>query len=232
MRILHCFADTGVESETLSAYGDVVRIGIDPRDTNESEPVQADANALPIKDSVTFDLGVFHPPCTRWSDMPSANKNDDAPNLIPLSREIAEQHCQHHIIENKPQAPLNNPVRLKGDMFGLPIEYERAFETSFHVEQPAVHMTLGTECSTYYYADRSTEWWHSVKGVSGDYPKQQLAKSGIPAPYMHYLARAWLRATVDDSAARSKGDQMHAVPDGGTDNVGGADENVDGGKDA
>jgi hypothetical protein len=37
---------------------------------------------------------------------------------------------------------------------------------------------------------------------------------------------------VDDSAARSKGDQMHAVPDGGVtdngeeaaDNVGGADE--------
>jgi len=55
-----------------------------------------------------------------------------------------------------------------------------------------------------------------VKGVSADYPKQPLAKSGIPAPYINYLARAWLRATVDDSPARSKGDQMHAVPDGGS----------------
>jgi hypothetical protein len=217
MNILHCFADTGVESETLSAYGDVVRVGIDPRDTNYSAPIQADANALPLKDGVTFAFGLFHPPCTRWSDMPDANKDGDAPDLIPLAREIGENHCEHYIIENKPQAPLKDPVRLKGDMFGLPIEYERAFETSFHVEQPTIHMTLGTECSTYYYADRSAEWWHSVKGVSREYPKQQLAKSGIPAPYINYLARAWLRATVDDAPARSKGDQMHAIPDGGSD---------------
>lgn len=214
--ILHCFADMGVESEPLSAYGNVVRIGIDARDTNESEPVKADATALPFKDDVTFDLGVFHPPCTRWSDMPDADKNGDAPNYIPLAREIAEKHCEHYIIENKPQAPLRDPVRLKGDVFGLPIEYDRAFETSFHVEQPVIHQTFGTECSTYYYADRSKAWWHSVKGVSGDYPKQQLAKSGIPAPYVHYLCRAWLRATVDDAPARSTGDQMHVASDGGT----------------
>jgi len=208
-RILHCFADTGVEAEPLSAYGDVVRIGLDPRDSNASQPVQADATALPIADDVTFDLGLFHPPCTRWSDMPSA-RVDEAPDLIPAAREIATRHCEEWIIENKPRAPLRDPIRLKGDMFGLPIEYERAFETSFHVEQPTIHMTLGTECSTYYYSDRSAEWWHSVKGVSGDYPKQRLAKSGTPAPYVHYLARAWLRATVDRDDARSTSGEMHA----------------------
>jgi len=207
-RILHCFADTGVEAEPLGAYGDVVRIGLEPRDSNDSQPIQADATALPIADDITFDLGLFHPPCTRWSDMPSADV-DGAPNLIPTAREIAERHCDHWIIENKPRAPLRDPVRLKGDMFGLPIEYERAFETSFHIEQPTIHMTLGTECSTYYYADRSAEWWHSVKGVSGDYPKQRLAKSGTPAPYIHYLARAWLRATVDRKRARSTSAEMH-----------------------
>ncbi len=207
-RILHCFADTGVEAEPLGAYGDVVRIGLEPRDSNDSQPIQADATALPIASDATFDLGLFHPPCTRWSDMPSADV-DGAPNLIPAARDIAERHCDHWIIENKPRAPLRDPVRLKGDMFGLPIEYERAFETSFHAEQPTIHMTLGTECSTYYYADRSAEWWHSVKGVSGDYPKQRLAKSGTPAPYIHYLARAWLRATVDRKRARSTSAEMH-----------------------
>jgi hypothetical protein len=217
-RILHCFADTGVESEPLSAYGQVIRVGIEPRDTNQSTPIKADATALPIKDGVTFDLGLFHPPCTRWSDMPDANAAGDAPNLIPDAREIAEQYCDEYIIENKPNAPLRDAVRLKGDMFGLPIEYERAFETSFHVEQPAIHMTLGTECSTYYYADRSKAWWRSVKGVSAEYPKQRLAKSGMPAAYIHYLMRAWLRETVDDGRARSKGDEMHAIPDGGGDN--------------
>jgi len=211
-RILHCFADTGVESEPLGAYGDVVRVGLNPRDSNGSQPIQADANALPFADDTTFAFGLFHPPCTRWSDMPDAG---DAPNLIPLARELGERYCEHYIIENKPAAPLRDPVRLKGDMFGLPIEYDRAFETSFHVEQPAIHMTLGTECSTYYYSDRSTEWWHSVKGVAGDYPKQRLAKSGTPAAYVHYLARAWLRETVDGGRARSKASEMHAATDGG-----------------
>ena len=210
--ILHCFADTGVEAEPLGAYGDVVRIGLDPRDTNASQPVRADATQLPIADGATFGLGLFHPPCTRWSDMPSAD-TDDAPDLIPTARKLGERYCEHYIIENKPAAPLRDPVRLKGDMFGLPIEYERAFETSFHVEQPVMHMTLGTECSTYYYADRSTEWWHSVKGVAADYPKQRLAKSGTPAAYINYLCRAWLRATVDDGHARSKGSEMHTATD-------------------
>lgn len=211
-RILHCFADIGVESEPLLAYGSVVRVGLNARDTNGSLPIRADARQLPFPDDLRFDLGVFHPPCTKWSSMPGANKNGDAPDFIPLAREIAAKHCDHYIIENQPRAPLHDPVRLQGNMFGLPIKYERAFETSFHVEQPAIHMTLDTECSTYYYSDRSTEWWKSVKGVSADYPKQQLAKSGTPAAYIHYLARAWLRATVDDAPARSTGDQMHDKP--------------------
>lgn len=213
--ILHCFADMGVESEPLSAYGQVVRVGINARDTNESHPVKADARSLPVRDGVRFALGVFHPPCTPWSDMPGANKDGNAPNLIPVAREIADQYCDHYIIENKPRAPLRDPVLLKGDMFGLPIEYERVFETSFHVEQPVVHMTFGNECSTYFFSDRSAEWWASVKGVSAEYPKQELAKSGIPAPYIHYLARAWLRVTTDSTPARSNHEGNTIATDGG-----------------
>jgi len=65
--ILHCFADYGTESEVLSDFGNVIRVGIDPKDTNESTPIKADAHIedkewdLPIKDDVTFDLGLFHP---------------------------------------------------------------------------------------------------------------------------------------------------------------------------
>jgi len=59
--ILHCFADYGTESEVLSDFGNVIRVGIDPKDTNESTPIKADAHIedkewdLPIKDDVTFD---------------------------------------------------------------------------------------------------------------------------------------------------------------------------------
>lgn len=196
MRILHCFADYGTEAEVLEGYGDVVRVGIDVRDTNGSEPVQADAHALPF-DGQQFDVGLFHPPCTPWSDMPDANKDGDAPNLIPLAREIAEEHCAEWVIENKPRAPLEEPTILNGKMFGLPIDYERAFETSFELEQPPRQAFLPeTESSSYFYSEKSRAWWASVKGIDAEaYTKHALCKNSLPAPYVHHLMRGYLDAT-------------------------------------
>lgn len=196
-RILHCFADHGTEAEPLSLYGDVIRVGLEPDDTNDSVPVQADAHALPFNDGVTFDLGLFHPPCTRWSDMPDADKDGEAPNLIPLARDIARQHCEHWVIENKPRAPLEGSTHLTGKMFGLPIEHERAFESSFDIPEPPRYGALTeTESSAYFYSEMSREWWASVKGISEvPYTKRALAKNSLPAAYIHHIMRAWLAAT-------------------------------------
>jgi len=193
--ILHCFADHGTEAEALSCYGDVVRVGIDARDTNTSTAIKADAQSLPF-DGETFELGLFHPPCTRWSDMPDANKNGDAPNLIPLARQVAERHCTDWIIENKPQAPLEEPTILNGKMFGLPIAYERAFETSFDVEQPPRQAFLpDTVARPFFYSEHSREWWASVKGLNAEsYSKSAIAKNACPSPYIHHLMRAYLCA--------------------------------------
>jgi len=177
-RILHCFADHGTESEVFGCYGDVVRVGLDPRDTNDSTVIQADAHNLPFSDDVRFDFALFHPPCTRWSDMPGANKDDDAPNLIPLAREIGRKHCDYWVIENKPRAPLKDPVLLDGKMFNLPIKYERAFEANFDLEQPPRQSFLvETESSSYFYSEMSREWWASVKGLDAQrYTKHALCK--------------------------------------------------------
>lgn len=197
-RILHCFADYGVESEALACYGDVVRIGIEARDTNESDPITADAYQLPFDDDTTFDLGFFHPVCKRWASLTSISGDpDDHPNQIPRAREIGEQFCDHYVIENKPQAPLNDPVVLGGQMFGLPIAYERGFETSFRVPQPPRQKQLGSdsqvETSPFFFSERSKVWWGSVKSYQAErYPKEHLAKNAVPAPYVHYLCRAWL----------------------------------------
>jgi len=196
-RMLHCFADYGTEAEVLSAYGDVVRVGIDPQDTNESAVIQADAHELPFAEDTQFDFGLFHPPCTKWSDMPDANKDGDAPDLIPLAREIARECCDYWVIENKPRAPLRDPVILNGKMFGLPIEYERAFETNYPVEQPPRQTYIPeTESSSYFNSEMSCEWWASVKGLDARaYTKHALAKNSLPAAYVHHLARAWFRAS-------------------------------------
>lgn len=198
--ILHCFADYGVESEILSCYGNVVRVGIDAKDTNESTPIKADAYKFPIADDVTFDLGVFHPVCKRWATLTSLSGDpEEHPNQIPQARVIADQYCEHYIIENKPNAPLEDPIVLNGKMFGLPIAYERAFETTFPVTQLPRHKLYGhgdsnVETSPYFFSERSRSWWGSVKGYHENrYPKEHLAKNSIPAPYVHHICRDWLK---------------------------------------
>lgn len=193
MDFLHVFADKGVESEVLTEYGDVIRLSINPEDTNASQPIRADATQAPFADGVQFDLGLLQPPCTKWSEMPSAD-TEAAPNLIPAARKLARQHCDDFIIENKPRAPLMDPTTLSGEMFGLPIQYERAFETTFEVTPPPAQSTFGRTLSPFYYTEKSREWWAATKGYPPTYKHQHLAKNCVPRPFVEHLLRAWLSA--------------------------------------
>jgi len=199
-KILHCFADKGVESECLSDYGTVYRVGFNAEDTNESIPIKADANSLPFKEPTEFDLGLFHPPCQRWTPGSQMQGTDtDHDNLIPVAREIARENCDEWIIENVPQAPLHNPIILNGGMFGLPLHYERAFETSYHVPEPPRQTQLGRPNETFaeHHANGgfqgSKQVWKSLKGYSGEYDSRTLKRTAIPRPYLEYLLRPLLK---------------------------------------
>jgi len=193
-RIAHLFADCGVEGEALATVGTVDRYTLDPR----PNPVNAEVVQMDLVDELPpaeYDLAFAHPPCTKWSDMPGMDP-DDHDDLIPRAREVCETIADEYVIENKPRAPLNDPTYLRGQQFGLPIEYERAFETSFPVPQPPRQQTLGqAETSPFFYSERTTEWWAAVKGIRGDYPKEHVAKNALPLQYVDYLTRAWLDAT-------------------------------------
>ena len=195
--IYHIFADTGVESEPLSAYGRVERFGLDPRDspfTSKTHAVDLSIDDPPVDE--VADLALLHPPCQKWSTVTKPHGTEDNhPDLIPRAREIASEHAEDYIIENVPGAPLNDPVLLEGRMFGLPITYKRAFETSFYVEKPSMYGNLLADGGDFAEHQAtggwqgSTEKWRSVKQVTGDYPSKDLKRSGIPAPYIHYLMR-------------------------------------------
>jgi len=45
MKIAHIYADTGIEDEVLSTYGEVTRVGIDP-DPNPTRPDQTHRERL------------------------------------------------------------------------------------------------------------------------------------------------------------------------------------------
>ena len=235
MNILHAFADYGTESETLQAFGGITRASIDPEPNGVGRLVKvdlSDPDSVPFQPG-EFDLGLFHPPCTRWANMSNNGGGSDAPNLVDEAREIGRRYCTDYIIENVPRAPLNDPVVLNGKMFGLPIEYERAFETSFRVDQPARQQSLGTETSSYYYTEMPPSWWCSVKGVpAGKYPVEHVAKNATPAAYLHHVLRAWTRAVdsearpdytnygkkMDTRQRRAENSELTAYTDGGAAN--------------
>lgn len=198
MQILHCFADTGIECEVLSGYGDVTRVGINPQDNPFThELIQADARDVSF--NRVFDVGVFNPPCQKWT--PGARMNDTTDtheNLIPVARDLAQEYCEEWIIENVPQAPLNDPVVLNGGLFGLPLHYERAFETSYHVPEPPRQSQLGRPNGAFEQHHANGDWtgsiglWKSVKGYSHEWPSRQLKRSTIPRAYLEYLIRPLL----------------------------------------
>lgn len=195
-QILQVFADTGVETEVLSAYGNITRIGIDPIENPFSKVIKADGKDIPISEE--FDLSIWHPPCQKWSiaTQGGGKGRDSHPDLIEEAREQAKEYSRNYIIENVPNAPLENPTILNGQMFGLPIKYERAFETNYHLPQPtqkAIHPPV-----TGWDIDRGTkgwawignkELWKNVKGYSYDWPAEPLKKSAVPRPYLSYLIR-------------------------------------------
>jgi hypothetical protein len=204
-RILHGFADRGGEAEALAAYGDVTRATLSPESNHCSAAVVADLSRpdeLPFHED-QFALAFLHPPCTAYSSMPSANKHGDAPELIPEAREVGQRYADHYVVENKPTAPLNDATVLDGRMFGLPIQYKRAFETSFPVDQPPrnARLTDAPETSPFYFSERTEQWWRAAKGgIVGDYPKEHIAKNVLPLPFVHHVARAWL-----DAAGQAQG---------------------------
>ena len=195
MKILHAFADQGAECPTLDRHGDVIRLSINPEPNQWSDVIQGDVRHPPFSDDVRFDLGIGHPPCGGVSPMSEtgAGSRNNWPDLIPDARALFEAHCDDWIIENKPRESLDAEVILTGHMFGLGIEYERAFETTFAVEQPARQNTLA-ETSPFFYTEKSAGWWASVKGSSTEFPTQHLAKNTIPSAYIDYLLRHYYTA--------------------------------------
>jgi len=226
VRIAHLFADYGVEGEVLSRLGHVTRFTIAP-EPNPFVDETVEMDLMKQTPSRTFDLALLHPRCTDRSDMTSISGDPgDHANQIPRSREIAEEIADDYVIENKPRDDLRDPTVLNGRMFGLPIAYERAFESSFRIKQPPRERSLGEKTvSPYFSADRSKQWWRAVKGYSGDYPKQHLAKNALPAVYVEHISRSYLEArnprdgTVpqdnNDPAPRTITDDQSTLADGG-----------------
>lgn len=191
LRIGHFFADVGIESEALSLFGDVHRYTIDP----QPSPFNASVTQMDLSEEMPdegFDLAFLQPPCYPWTQR---DTDPDAPNLIPRAREIGRTVADEYIIENKPAAPLEAPdsgvvIELNGSMALSPVEYERAFEVSYHVPRPKKPLNWSPEHRV--ENERPKQYWRAVKGYRGDYPAVDMITNAVPASYVRWLVRPML----------------------------------------
>lgn len=210
--IYHLFADEGIESDYLTRFGRVVRVGLDPTDRNDSEPVAADVERLPLKPGA--DLAVAHPECGPWNVMNAVHGNqDEQPRQVEMAREVCQRVADHYIIENVPDAPLKDPVVLQGSHFGLPITKKRAFETSFHAPQPHLQQPLTDHCANFDRYDRPREWWEAVMGVENWYPIDPMVNAGMPRAYIEHLLQWYFMAVEEDQVEAEQ--ELVAATDGG-----------------
>lgn len=210
--VAHLFADVGVESEALSAFGDVDRYSINPRNSPYNENiVQMDlTKEMPDVDE-PYDLALLQPPCYRWTQRHA----EDTPDLIPRAREIGREIANEYIIENKPRAPLESPeggvrIALDGSMFGLPVEYERAFEVSYPVPRPTSPQHWRPEHRV--ENTRPYQYWKAVKGYNGEYPSQNFITNALPAPYVWWLVRPMLDGYQWTPSHQSELTEVNAGP--------------------
>lgn len=200
-RILHLWADDGIEDEVLHTFGDVVRVGIDAAKNPYSSAIRADARDPPLSGS--FDLALAHPPCQRFSvATPGSGVDPDShPDQIDDARSVCREFADHYIIENVPDAPLRDPVFLSGGMFGLPIQYERAFETSFRVPTPSgdgrwcpSDGPLAEQGRTGKAWVGTNNGWRLAKGYCHEWDARGLKRHAVPAAYLRRLLYWWLTA--------------------------------------
>lgn len=221
-RILHLYADTGVEDEVLAGFGDVVRVGIDPDPNPYSRVVRGDARDPPI--AGTFDLAVVHYPCQRWSRATENGGGDpeEWPDDLDEARDVAREYADDYILENVPEAPLEDPVVLTGKKFGLPIHYPRAFETTFYVAEPdgrATHLPdvggLAEQGTTGKAWVGSNDEWRLAKGYNYEWPARGLKRHAVPAAYLRHLLYYWLAARAGDRPDVEQSKLGDVAADGG-----------------
>lgn len=92
-----------------------------------------------------FDIVHASPPCQHYSSTKNLH-NAEYPDLIGDLRDTLDFMGIPYVIENVPGAPLLNPIKLCGSMFGLRVRRHRLFELSlggFFMVPPCNHAGQG-----------------------------------------------------------------------------------------
>lgn len=166
-RVLDLFCGAGGAAMGLrKAWPEAEIIGVDivkqDRYPFEFEWARWDVFGMGMKH---FDFIWASPPCQAYSSLANLPKQSHRPRfkMIEEVRLALKMVGQPFVIENVPNAPLFDPVRLCGQYFGLGVRWHRLFEChGFRVKQP--------NCLPYHKP--------SPIAVYGDHPEKSLRRPG------------------------------------------------------
>jgi len=140
-KLLDLFCGAGGAAKGSADAGfEVVGVDIVPQPHYPFTFVQDDALAYLVDYGREFDAIHASPPCQRWSTMTKRwNRQAEHPDYIEAVRywlRGLDPIGTPWVIENVVGAPLQNPIRLCGSMFDLPLRRHRLFESNVHLVQP------------------------------------------------------------------------------------------------
>lgn len=153
-----------------------------------------------------FDFLHASPPCRAHTKARGGVRIQyQHPELIEPTRELLVQTGRPWVIENVPGAPLRNPVRLCGEMFGLSMYRHRMFETSFPLTQPE-HPRHTVPVAKMGRKPQSGEYWSIAGNFSGvkeasvamgmPWANQDGLRQAIPPVYTEWIGRQLMAAAV------------------------------------
>jgi len=181
----------------LQAGFDVVGVDIKPQPNYPFEFIQADSyEILRSFDLSVFDLIHASPPCQGYSvtcNMRPINRIR-YPDRLPELRSLLTDH--RYIIENVPGAPLINPIKLSGPMFGLRVVRIRLFEIhpSFLILTPNGKKIGSVRKGQYVTVagnggDGSGKLIDWSKAMGINWMTRSEIKQAIPPAYTEFLGR-------------------------------------------
>jgi len=194
-RLLDLFCGAGGAAMGYHRAGfEVVGVDIKPQPHYPFEFHQADALTYPLEG---FDAYHASPPCQRWSWSAKRWHKEWEDCLTPI-RDLLLLTAKPFSIENVPQSPLKNYIRLDGTMFGLGVIRERWFELHrFEILLTPARMSLkspvrkGTHLTVAGHGGNSKSYKLSDWRVAMDIDwmtKYELTQA-IPPAYTEYIGK-------------------------------------------
>lgn len=197
---LFCKAGGASAGYALAGY-DVTGVDIEPQKRYPFRFVLDDALEYVEAHGHEYDLIAASPPCQAHTSL-QGRWGREYPDLIAATRAALQATGKPYVIENVVGAPLINPIKLCGSMFGLRIIRHRLFECSPQIWWPPAvcsHPRGVVGRRGHMGADRE---WITVTGHFSDVPLAQRVME------IDWMVQSELAQAIPPAYTKWIGEQM------------------------